>query len=312
MFIHHEWENGTGEIEIWQDGVKKQTVNRTMVQLADNPIRFYVKMNTGQLNEVEYYCGIDNPGCYIKVNTHDQREMASQPDPEELPKFLRGETADYFGGPKWSTTYTLFAGTYHEPVAVNITYDRKTKFFTMVCGKKRERVTKVTTEMLRNGESIKMIENVWNMKLQAWLNKEGNSFILNLNNESVLSLMRYDPADEDNEDESSESVTISSKFFQVNDKAILQQDLGKSFRGLENTIERQLEEAKELTAEKIEIEDLVCNGSNFVKIIEFLNQKIQVLNENSLQELSLIGLPRDLVIKDWNLIERFARSCQNV
>ena len=67
--------------------------------------------------------------------------------------------------------------------------------------------------MLKNGESIKMIENVWNMKLQAWLNKEGDSFILYLNNESVLSLMRYDPADEDHEDESSESVTISSKFF---------------------------------------------------------------------------------------------------
>lgn len=67
--------------------------------------------------------------------------------------------------------------------------------------------------MLKNGESIKMIENVWNMKLLAWLNKEGDSFNLNLNNESVLSLMRFDPADEGNEDDSTENVTISSKLF---------------------------------------------------------------------------------------------------
>ena len=43
-----------------------------------------------------------------------------------------------------STTYNLYAGTYHEPVVVNITYDRKIKSFTIVCGKKRERIAKVT------------------------------------------------------------------------------------------------------------------------------------------------------------------------
>ena len=236
-----------------------------MVELADNPIRFYVKMNNEQLNKVEYYCGIDSPGCYIKVNKEKQQKMRSHADPEDLPRFQRGETVNDFGGSKWwSTSYTLYAGIHQVPVAINITYDKRVKSFTMICDKKKVRMARVTKEMILGGESIKMIENVWNMKLQAWLNKGQDSFILHLNGKSIYSHMRFDPRDQPNDPDGKDSNEISAKVFEVNDKAILQPATNKTIRGWEITLERLLEEAKEETAYKIVIEDLVCNSFNFV------------------------------------------------
>ena len=58
-FIHKEQEDGTKTIEVWQDSKLKKIYERSMTELAENPIRFYVEMNNHQLNEVEYYCGTD-------------------------------------------------------------------------------------------------------------------------------------------------------------------------------------------------------------------------------------------------------------
>ena len=119
-----------------------------MADLVENPIRFYVEMNNGILNEIEYYCGVDNPGCYIRVNSQEQQDLRGGPKPKEVPEFQRGEIIHAFESPKPETKIILYAGECQERIIVNILYDKKLKFFKIVCGKNKELMRKVSWEML--------------------------------------------------------------------------------------------------------------------------------------------------------------------
>ena len=66
--FRHSEVDGQGTIEVYENGKKKKTFQRTMTELVVDPIRFYMKMNSGKLNLIEYYCGADTPGCHIRVN----------------------------------------------------------------------------------------------------------------------------------------------------------------------------------------------------------------------------------------------------
>ena len=72
----------------------------------------------------------------------------------------------------------MYAGAAQERLVVNILYDKKLKFFKLVCGKRKELKRKVSLDMLRNHESIKLIVNEWCMKLQAYLDKSESFFHL--------------------------------------------------------------------------------------------------------------------------------------
>ena len=89
--FRHSEANDHGTIEVYEDGTWRKTFERTMTELVLAPIRFYVKMNSGRLNLIEYYCGANIPGCHIKVNYQEHRHLASGPEPEIPPEFQRGE-----------------------------------------------------------------------------------------------------------------------------------------------------------------------------------------------------------------------------
>ena len=67
-FLHTEDDLGNGTIDVVVNKVKCRSFCKTLLQLMDEPIRFYLPMNGGQLNEIEYYYGRENAGCHIKVN----------------------------------------------------------------------------------------------------------------------------------------------------------------------------------------------------------------------------------------------------
>ena len=86
----HQEENGEGTIEVYTNGTLRQTFNRTLSQLALEPIRFLLPLdenNKKKLERLEYYVGRDNPGCHLLVNNQPHQEMASQPEPDEPPEF---------------------------------------------------------------------------------------------------------------------------------------------------------------------------------------------------------------------------------
>ena len=161
------------------------------------------------------------------------------------------------------------------------------------------------------------------MKLEAQLSENENSFQLDLNEEDIHLLERK-VENSDNEEDTDEegqnntdnlSHKISAAVFNVNDKAIMDANAEKSFDALKITIDRKLKEnGSNFTEnmEKILINDLKCSSRNFVHIMEMMYQQITRLGENTLQELTLDGLPSDLIIRDCDLIERFGRSAQNV
>ena len=91
MKFKHSEANGRGTIEVFEGKTLRQTIERTMTELVDAPIRFYVTMNSGKLNLIEYYCGADIPGCHIKVNDQKHRDLASGPGPETPPDYQRGQ-----------------------------------------------------------------------------------------------------------------------------------------------------------------------------------------------------------------------------
>ena len=89
--FRHSEADGRGTIEVHEDGTHRTTFERTMTELIEAPIRFYVTMNSNKLNLIEYYCGADNPGCHIKVNKEEHRHLASGPEPETPPELQRGD-----------------------------------------------------------------------------------------------------------------------------------------------------------------------------------------------------------------------------
>ena len=65
-FVHKE-DNGAGTIDVILNGKNCRQYERTLNQLAQEPILFYLDMKS-QASNIEYYCGLDNPGCHLKVN----------------------------------------------------------------------------------------------------------------------------------------------------------------------------------------------------------------------------------------------------
>ena len=108
--FRHSEVDGQGTIEVFEDGTPRKTFQRTMTELVLSPIRFYVKMNSGKLNLIEYYCGANIPGCHIKVNKQEHRHLASGPEPETPPEYQRGEMQYNMSGPKKTTSYVVYAG----------------------------------------------------------------------------------------------------------------------------------------------------------------------------------------------------------
>ena len=74
-----------------------------------------------------------------------------------------------------------------------------------------------------------------------------------------------------------------------------------------------MDEVEDALASSIEAKNLVCSQTNFVNILEMLIQKIpEPIQSTTLQELTIDGLPNDLIFSDDSLIERFGRSAQTV
>ena len=78
------------------------------------------------------------------------------------------------------------------------------------------------------------------------------------------------------------------------------------------TLDRRLEEAKEVLGRSIEIENLAVSQANFVGVMETLIQKLHLSDEGTtrLQELTINGLSNGLLFDDLNLAERFGRGAR--
>ena len=158
-----------------------------MTELVDAPIRFYVTMNSGKLNLIEYYCGADIPGCHIKVNDQKHRDLASGPGPETPPDYQRGQIVQNLEGPRKTASFVVYAGVEQEKLMVKITHDSKLKNFIVECDKQKEIVRKVSWNMLQRGSSTyaKLIVTRWNLKLQTYFDSKSFSFTLMLNGYNI-------------------------------------------------------------------------------------------------------------------------------
>ena len=138
-----------------------------------------------------------------------------------------------------------------------------------------------------------------------------------MNGDDFYKLKRFSEESKEEEEEKKDdfeagtqtSDQISATAFSVNEIAILVPNSFKTLRAMQSIIGRHLEGMQELQVESISLKDLNCSSSNFVNLFEFLYQKIPNPEfSNPLLELTLDGLPTDLIISDDNLIERFGRS----
>ena len=93
--FEHREENGEGVIKVYQNGNHHEDFARSMVQLAEQPITFYVILNN-QINKVEYGCGHDNPGVYLKTNEEHWDQIPTTAADEKPPEFQRGEVLNNF------------------------------------------------------------------------------------------------------------------------------------------------------------------------------------------------------------------------
>ena len=156
--FRHSEADGQGTIEVYEDSTFRKTFERTMTELVVAPIRFYVTMNSGKLNLIEYYCGADVPGCHLKVNFQEHRHLASGPEPEDPPEYQRGGMKCNFEGIKKTTSYIVYAGLEEECLVVNITHCMKTQSFMIECDKKKEIIRKVSWQKLqRRSTTAKLI-----------------------------------------------------------------------------------------------------------------------------------------------------------
>ena len=128
-FVHKE-KDANGTIHVILNGQNKSRYDRTLNQLAQEPIRFYLDMKS-QTTLVEYYCGLDNPGCHLKVNGKPHGTLPSGPEYGDPPEFQRGPIRSDFSGPVKKTECIIYAGEDEVALRVLLTWNKKNRVLSL-------------------------------------------------------------------------------------------------------------------------------------------------------------------------------------
>ena len=131
---------------------------------------------------MEYGCGHDNPGVYLKVNEEPWAEIPTTTEEEKPPEFQRGKVSHNFTGREKKTHVIFYVGEEHIPVDVSVLYREKTKVFSISHGKNRkEMVRGVKFDQLLHTKTKVLCLGDYHMKLQAWLGEKKDRFRVELN-----------------------------------------------------------------------------------------------------------------------------------
>ena len=106
-----------------------------MAELAQEPLLYYLQMN-GVANELNYFVGHDNPGCFLKVNGQPFEELQASAADDEAPEFSRGDVDSDFRGHLWQTIGHIYAGEDEEHVEVLVKHNNKNGVWILSHGKK--------------------------------------------------------------------------------------------------------------------------------------------------------------------------------
>ena len=243
-----------------------------MAQLAEQPISFYVILNN-QINKVEYGCGHDNPGVYLKANEEHWDQIATCAADEPLPKFQRGKVSIDFCHKRYKTTSVKFhVGDEQTPVDLHIKYDVKLQNLSMTHQKKKELKRKVKFEQLIT-DPLMIIIPEYRMKVKTLLAQKKDSFNVYLNDVDMYDLKRYIKKEEDGAEQAGES-KISAASLKINQLDVFQESKEKSYKGLERTIERKLEENKQSQITSIEVKDLACKTNDLIQMLDMFYAKM--------------------------------------
>ena len=98
---------------------------------------------------------------------------------------------------------------------------------------------------------------------------------MTLNDVDMFQLKRYQEKDEDEDAQAGEISMMSATTLKVNNLEIFEESKEKSFKGLENTLNRKLEEQKQEFIKSIEVKDLSCKANDLLLTLELFLIKMR-------------------------------------
>ena len=154
----HTEKNDVGEIKVFLNYEECTTERLTMSMLTQDPLKYKIFLGN-QINEIKYYTGPDNPGCFLYVNNKPFEEMPAGPEKEELPEFQRGiiRSNDKFSGPYKETHFEIYVGDELEYVPVSVVHKKKSAILSIKSGKQHKLLRGITLKKLEEEAIICMI-----------------------------------------------------------------------------------------------------------------------------------------------------------
>ena len=124
---------------------------------------------------------------------------------------------------------------------------------------------------LQNDEIIFLTLASENIKLHSKFSKSHEAFDLDVNQQNILEYDRI----LDDETKTQEVVSISSEAFKINDIELVENN-EKKITGIKKSMEFKMI----TSATKVEINKLQCSASNFIQVLELLQQIMLEPNSN--------------------------------